>query len=452
MKLAAPLLSTAFVLLSFTSFLRPARADNPIVQTDYTADPAPIVYNNRLYLFTGHDEDNATSYEMKEWLLFSTTDMANWQHHGSPMDLSTFSWASANAWAGQVVERDGNFYFYVPIRNRATDAMAIGVGVSDSIAGPFTDAIGGPLVENAQIDPTVFIDEDGQAYLYWGNPDLWYIKLNKDMISYEGGINQVELTVSGFGSRPDDSTRNTAFEEGPWLFKREDIYYMIYAAACCPENIQYSTGPSATGPWTYRGIIMPSEGSSSTNHPGIVDFEGASYFVYHNGALPGGGSFTRSVAVEAFSYNDDGAIPEMSMTTDGPPQIHSLDPYTRQEAETMAFSDGVDVEPTSEQGIAVVNINNGDYIKVKGVDFDVGASTFTAHVSSALSGGNIEIRLGSTTGELVGTCSVPNTDGWQSWIDVSCPVDGATGVHDVFFCFTGDVDTYLFNFDWWKFD
>jgi len=141
--------------------------------------------------------------------------------------------------------------------------------------------VGGPLVENAQIDPTVFVDDGGQAYLYWGNPDLQYITLNTDMISYTGSIVKVNLTTAGFGVRS-NTERPTAYEEGPWLYKRNDLYYMIYAANCCAEDIRYSTGPSATGPWTYRGLVMATAGTSFTNHPAIVDFQNSSYFFYHN--------------------------------------------------------------------------------------------------------------------------------------------------------------------------
>ncbi|GKT43012.1 xylosidase/arabinosidase [Colletotrichum spaethianum] len=177
-----------------------ARANNPIVQTIYTTDPAPLVYNNRVYVFTGHDEDGSTGFNMRDWRAYSTSDMVNWQDHGVMASLATFSWANANAWAGQVIPRNGRFYFYVPIR-RTTGSMAIGVAVSDSITGPYRDALGKPLVDNNEIDPTVFIDDNGQAYLYWGNPKLSYVRLNQDMISYSGGVNRVTLTPQGFGAR-----------------------------------------------------------------------------------------------------------------------------------------------------------------------------------------------------------------------------------------------------------
>ncbi|GAA1644918.1 glycoside hydrolase family 43 protein [Actinoplanes couchii] len=445
----AILLSLAVTMLAAVG-TAPARADNPIVQTIHTADPAPLVHNGRVYLYTGHDEDGSTWFTMKEWRLYSSADMVNWTDHGSPMSVATFSWASKDAWAGQVVHRNGKFFWYVPVVNRATGRMAIGVGVANSPAGPFSDALGRPLVENGEIDPSVFIDDDGQAYLYWGNPNLWYVRLNSDMISYSGSATKIALTTAGFGARTGDANRPTLYEEGPWVYKRNGLYYNVFAAKCCSEFIAYSTAPGPLGPWTYRGTVMPAQGSSFTNHAGIVDFNGGSYFFYHNGALPGGGGFTRSVAVEKFSYNADGSIPQITMTTGGAPQNATLNPYTRQEAETIAWSSGVETERASDGGMNVGFLENGDYIKVKGVAFGSGATSFSARIASAAAGGRIELRLGSPTGTLAGTCTVPGTGGWQTWTTVSCPISAATGNQDLYLRFTGG-SGYLFNVDWWQF-
>ena len=445
-------LVAGLALMSMVSALSPvaARADNPIVQHIYTADPAPLVYNGRVYLYTGHDEDGSTTFTMREWRVWSTTDMVNWTDHGSPLNLATFSWASANAWAGQTVYRNGRFYWYVPTTNRATGRMAIGVAVSDSPTGPFRDAIGHPLVENGEFDPTVLIDDDGQAYLYWGNPHLWYVRLNTDMVSYSGSPTQIPLTTAGFGTRTGDANRPTLFEEGPWVYKRGGLYYNVFAARCCSEFIAYSTAPSPTGPWTYRGTVMPTQGSSFTNHPGIVDYKGGSYFFYHNGALPGGGGYTRSVAVEKFSYNADGSIPTINMTTSGAPAADTLNPYVRQEAETIASESGIETEVAGEGGMNIGFIENGDWTKVKNVAFGSGARSFSARVASAGSGGTIELRLGGTNGTVVGRCTVPVTGGWQTWSTVSCSVSGATGTQDLYLRYAGG-SGYLFNVNWWQF-
>ena len=233
---------------------------------------------------------------MKDWHCYSTKDMVNWTDNGSPLGFADFSWARSDAWAGQVIERNGKFYDYVPM-NQKGSGMAIGVAVSDSPTGPFKDVLGHFLVfdKSGDIDPTVFIDDDGQAYLYWGNPVLKYVKLNADMISYDTtigdkGVVRMPMTVEAFGKRSKDD-RPSAYEEGPWLYKRNGLYYMVHAGGPVPEHIAYSTSSKPTGPWEYRGVIMSTQGGSFTNHPGVVDYKGHSYFFYHNGALPGGGGF-----------------------------------------------------------------------------------------------------------------------------------------------------------------
>ena len=173
------------------------------------------------------------------------------------------------------------------------------------------------------------------------------------MISYSGGLNQIPLTTAGFGARTGNTSRPTLYEEGPWVCKRNGLYYTVFAARCCSEFIGYSTAPTPTGPWTYRGTVMPTQGSSFTNHAGIVDFNGGSYFFHHNGALPGGGGFTRSVAVERLTYNADGTLPTITMTATGAPQNGTLDPYARQEAETIAWSSGVETERSNTGGMNV---------------------------------------------------------------------------------------------------
>jgi arabinoxylan arabinofuranohydrolase len=416
-------------------------ADNPIVQTKYTADPAPMVYNDTVFLYTGHDEDDATGFKMLNWLLYTSTDMVNWTDRGSVASLKAFKWAPNNgAWAAHVVYRNGKFYMYCPIHLKG-----IGVLVSNSPYGPFTDPLGKPLINNSvdDIDPTVFIDDDGQAYMYWGNPSCYYVKLNPDMISYSGGINKIS-------SKPSD------YQEGPWLYKRNGNYYLAYASTCCPEGIGYAMSKSPAGPWTWKGKIMDPNSASSGNHPGIIDYKGKTYcfgFNYYLNSLETTvHRERRSVCVDLMSYNADGTIVKMPWwSKSGAPQIGTLNPYLQTEAETICYSSGVKTESCSEGGMDVCNIENGDYIKVKGVNFGSGANAFNARMASATSGGNIEIRLDSLTGTLVGTCAVSGTGGWQNWVTKSCTVSGATGTHDLYLKFTGG-SGFLFNVNWWKFN
>jgi arabinoxylan arabinofuranohydrolase len=355
-------------------------SQNPVIQTNYTADPAPMVYNNTVYVYTSHDEDSTINnfFTMNDWLCYSSTDMVNWTDHGVVLSYKTFEWSRGDAWAGQCVERNGKFYYYLPV-NMKNGGNAIGVAVADSPTGPFKDAIGKPLLADyGYIDPTVFIDDDGQAYLYWGNPNLWHVKLNDDMVSYdqECGIVKEDLRDDNFGYRAKKIDKRTAaYEEGPWLFKRKSLYYMLYPAGGVPEHLAYSTANSITGPWTYGDTIMYviNDRGAFTNHPGYIEYKGKSYLFYHNAALHNGGGFKRSVCVEPFEFDADGSIPLIKPTKEGVTQSAIfLNPRTRVQAETIAWSEGVKTASDSITGVYVTKIDNGDFIKVSSVDFGKG--------------------------------------------------------------------------------
>ena len=192
---------------------------NPIITSIYTADPAPMVLGDTLYLYTTHDEDVLINnfYTMYDWRCFSTKDMVNWTDHGVVFSLDDISWADDRAWAPQAVERNGKYYLYCPVHKK-NGGMAIAVGISDSPTGPFTD-LGYPLVDEGDwndIDPTVFIDDDGQAYLYFGNPELRYVLLNEDMISYDKNVGVVKIPMTEKAFAKGGHTTGTTYAEGPW--------------------------------------------------------------------------------------------------------------------------------------------------------------------------------------------------------------------------------------------
>ena len=455
-------LTALLCLLGCTSL----QAQNPFVQTWCTSDPAPMVHDGTMYVYTGHDEDGADFFWMQEWRVYSTQDMVNWTDHGSPLALESFSWADDRAWASQTIERNGKFYWYICAHSKLSGGMAIGVAVGDSPTGPFKDALGKPLFENGSwdhIDPTVFIDDDGQAWLMWGNPQCYYLKLNEDMISYSGDLGLLDMTEEAFGApvmskREKDKKYKDCYVEGPWLTKRNGTYQLLYAAGGVPEHISYSTAPSPTGPWKYAGEIMPlCDTKSFTNHCGVADYKGHSYFFYHTGKLPNGGGFGRSVAVEEFKYNADGSFPTIMPTDEGVKPLEKFNPYRKVEAETMAFSKGVKTEQNDEVGVYVTDIHNGDYIKLQNVHFCYKMPrTFTARVASGLRGGQIEIRLDSVAGKLLGTLNVPGTGGWEKWQTLTADLDAFDSypellhTRDLYLVFKGRKGPKLFNFDWWE--
>lgn len=442
------------IIFSFILIFNTVTAQNPIVQTSYTADPAPMVYNGKVYLYTSHDENESSWFVMNDWKLYTTEDMVNWTDHGSVMSYKDFSWAKMNAWAGQCIERNGKFFWYVPITSKDGKG-SIGVAVADSPYGPFKDPLGKPLISNsiADIDPTVFVDDDGQAYMVWGNPGCYYVKLNEDMVSYEGAIKQFPNTIESFGKREGNPDRPTNYEEGPWLYKRNDLYYMLFAAGPIPEHIGYSISKSPLGSWKYGGVVMPTQGGSFTNHPGIIDFKGKTYFFYHNGALSGGGGFTRSVCVEEVKFNKDGSIVQMNMTEGIKEGVQTLNPYIMTQAETMAWSEGVKSNCNDVVGVFISAMCNDSYIKVADVDFrKEGASKFSARVGTTHNGGvTMEICLDSKDGQSIGTVKVPITGGDDRWELRTIDINKVSGVHDIYFVFKGDKPGRIMYFDYWRF-
>ena len=291
-----------------------ASAGNPLFPSLFTADPAALVDKGRVYLYVGIDAaaPEGKDYVMNEWKVYSSCDMKNWTDHGSPLRYSTFSWAKKDAWASDIVKRNGKYYFFATVEHATNPGKAIGVAVSDSPTGPFVDAIGKALITNDMtkqtsiswddIDPGVFLDKDGQAYIYWGNTVLKYARLKKNMTELDGPIMNI---------KPDN------FTEAPYVHKHGKTYYLSFSRNW-PEETVYMTSDSPLGPWTHRGLIMEKNEGVKTIHHAIVDFNGKSYIFYHNSKLPTGGEFRRSAAVEELHYNSDGSIGVVAQTAEGP--------------------------------------------------------------------------------------------------------------------------------------
>jgi len=443
-----------------------ASAQNPIISTMFTPDPAPFVYGDKVYLFADHDEEGSTYFHMKDWTLFSTEDMVNWTYLGTMITTETFAWArhGDRAWASQGVERNGKWYWYVCC-NTATGGDALAVAVADDPQGPWTDAIGKPLAEGfGFIDPTVFIDDDGKAYLFWGNKGLWYGELNDDMISFKDGYQEVpgyhdpecfgELQMKENWANGGKKELMTQYEEGPWLIKRNGTYILSYPAGGVPEHMAYSTAPTINGPWTYRGKIMGEADNSFTIHGGNITFKGRDFMFYHNGGLPGGGGFCRSACVEEFKWNDDGSFPFIPQTKEGVvTPVRNLDPYSRVEAETQAESRGLKVDRNGGKDHFVTDISDGDWIRVRSVDFrDCGQKAVIVVVGEQKGKGTIEFYTDDMEGEPF--CKVPvNRDnaGFPTAAFTYLIDTDVQGVHDVYLKFRCETDN-PFTLDWWQFN
>ena len=291
---------------------------NPLVRDCYTADPAPMVASDgRLYVYCGHDEcfEDKPGYEGKygfnitEWLCYSTEDMVTWTAHGVIMKPTDFSWSRGEAWASQVMEYEGKYYFFVYTQCGDPNCKAIGVAVSDTPDGSFKDAIGKPLITDDMtdngprgwwndFDPTIMVDDDGTPWLCWGNGTCFLAPLKHNLVELAGPITVLPMEN---------------YVEGPWLYKRGEHYYNVYASMGDHlETISYAMAPSVEGPWTFAGELLGEQKDSFTTHPGIIDYKGKSYLFYHGTSLSldgyGPATGRRSICFTEIYYDQDGLI------------------------------------------------------------------------------------------------------------------------------------------------
>jgi len=432
-----------------------ALADYPVVSHRYAADPAALVHGGRLYVYCSHDDENWTnSYTMRSIVCFSTDDLKNWTDHGVVFNATNHTtWASL-AWAPSVAYRSNLFYLYF-----ANGASGIGVATSSVPTGLFRDARGSALINSSTpgaysptqwyFDPCAFIDDDGLAYMYFGGQ----YPTNSRVI----GLNPNLVAV--FGSAMPLETTN--FFEAIYINKRDGTYYLSYSTR--PEAgmvIAYATSTNPTNGFVYRGTVLPNPPQNlwNNNHHSIVEFNGTWYIAYHNRAaaiadgIPNDlAVYKRSICIDRLEFNADGTIKQVTPTEDGLPQLKYLNPYTRVEAETIAKQSGIKTDVCGEGGMMVASVTNGSWIRLRGVNFGAGARRFLARVASGSQGGTIQLRLDSLQGQIIGELNVPATGGWQNWITAATTVTNATGVHDLYFVFTGSSGN-LFNFNWWTFD
>ncbi|MFC0527481.1 OmpL47-type beta-barrel domain-containing protein [Phytohabitans kaempferiae] len=356
-RAAAAAVATALLAGGLVATAAPAYAADPYTFTNttnpilgdgsyYSADPAPLVVPgaggnpDELFIYTGHDQagPSTNDFIMNEWGAFRTTDVqaGQWTHYPSLMrPEQVFAWATpGRAYAGQVVRGvDGRYYWYVPIHERdspASDKFAIGVAVSESPTGPWTDHAGGPIISQRvptannihNIDPTILVEGE-RVFVYWGSfSNLRLLEFQADMKTPVG----TTRTVTGL----------TGFFEAAWIFKRGATYYLAYAgnnagptSQCTPANyhacIAYATASSPEGPWTYRGTVLRPV-SSTTSHPGILEFNGQWYIAYHTADAVGGGHFRRSVAIDKLEWDDTQTPPRMKLVTPTPQKGRDLTP------------------------------------------------------------------------------------------------------------------------------
>lgn len=315
-------LTTTAALLCLSLGAAVSHAQNPLDfgSTIKTADPSGHVWaDGKMYLYTSHDEECQKDFHMKDWHVFSSENLVDWKDHGAILSVDDLSWADDFAWAPDAAYKNGKYYFVFPAGTgfkdrvnpeKSTKWMGIGIAESDSPTGPFKDMIGAPLwTEPYANDPAMFIDDDGKAYLYFHgvgeNADYLVIEMADDMRSTKGEFFKMDMG----GHEPK--------MEGPWVFKRNGLYYFTM-----PENnrvLTYYTATSPKGPWKYQGVIMEQE-NNANNHHSIVEYKGQWILFYHRWIDSPEGTCEkrqRHSAAEYLYFNEDGTIKKVERTKEG---------------------------------------------------------------------------------------------------------------------------------------
>ena len=430
-----------------------ASADYPIASHRYLADPTSVVTEDRVYIYCSNDDESPLQggYNIPNVVCVSSSDMKNWTDHGIVFDAERdTSWAN-KTWAPAAIERDGKFYLYF-----GNGGANIGVAVGDRPIGLFKDVLGKPLLDHGTpgvqpaknmwlFDPGVFIDDDGQAYIYFGgngDDNVRAAKLKPDMVTLDGDVMKMHAPN---------------FFEAAWVYKIGDTYYFSYSTT--PKagmRIDYMTSDKPTEGFAYAGIVADQPPlNNNNNHASQFKFKGEWYHVYHNrivateAGIPTG--FRRNIAIEEFDYNDDGSINKVEYTTDGVEQNGTLDPYVRVEAETFAAQQGIETEPCEEGGMNVTHTSDGDWIQIAGVDFAAeGAEKFSLRAAGTNKDCKIELRLDSLDGRRIAVFEMEPSDSRRDWQTFQTDVEGASGVHDLYLRFVGG-EGELCDIDWWQF-
>ena len=387
-------------------------------------------FDGRMYLYGSYDISGRTCYCSWEYRVFSSADLIHWEDHGesfrSAPPNASLSWTDALLYAPDCIYHNGRYYlFFCDAGNRE------GVAESLSPTGPFTDAFPIEGADHDAIDPAVLVEDDGQIYYYWGQFHLRGAKLRPDL----RGIQPETLNTSLINEA------EHGFHEGASIRKHNGVYYLVYAdiSRGKPTCLGYATSTSPLGPFTKRGILIDNTGcdpESWNNHGSIAEFNGQWYVFYHRSSQAS--NFNRRVCVEPIHFNADGSIDEVEMTTQGVggalPATQPIEAWracllhgrVRTAAESPTES-----EPMVHEYLTQIHLD--DWAAFKYIDFDLQpVTTFYARTGSLAYGGLIEIHLDQPDGELIGTCTVPRTGGWQKWTTVSCLVKNVQGVRAIF--------------------
>ncbi|MFA6661767.1 MAG: family 43 glycosylhydrolase [Bacilli bacterium] len=431
MKIYKLLSLSIIVFLTNASF-----GQNPIVRDQFSADPTARVFNGKVYVFPSHDILTPPNKGLrKDWFcmadyhVFSSENLTNWTDHGVIVSQNKVPWVDSTSysmWAPDCVERNGKYYLYFPantnvVGTNGRKGFGIGVAIADKPEGPYIPQAE-PIKGVSGIDPNVFIDKDGQAYLYWAMGKISMAKLKDNMLELDSEPQKIE------------NLPEKGLKEGPFLFERKGIYYLTFPHVENQiERLEYAISDNPMGPFKITGVVMDESPMNCwTNHQSFVQYKGQWYLFYHQDAYSPKFDKNRSVCVDSLFFNADGTIQKVKPTlrgvglTDATGKIE-IDRYSQKSDQgvSVAFLDTTD----TFKGWKTTFENKDAWVQYNAVDFGSKELKFVQVRALSEMGGTLEIRLDNYNGVVVANINVPKTSQWKT---ISVPVYKLkTGVHNI---------------------
>ncbi|AXY74118.1 alpha-N-arabinofuranosidase [Paraflavitalea soli] len=429
-----------------------AQGQNPFITGQFTADPSARVFGDRVYVYPSHDilatqgKGRVGWFCMEDYHVFSSANLTDWTDHGMIVTQNKVPWVrpdSYSMWAPDCIYRNGKYYFYFPTAAKDTTAygrgFAIGVAIADKPTGPFVPE-STPINKVHGIDPNVFIDKDGQAYLYWSQGNIYGAKLKENMTELDGEVKVLgELPGKGL-------------KEGPYLFERKGIYYLTYPhVENKTERLEYAISDNPLGPFKVTGVIMDESATGCwTNHQSVIEFKDQWYLFYHHNDYSPAFDKARSIRVDSLSFNADGTIRKVKPTlrgvglTDAGAAIQ-VDRYSSISDKdlSVAFLDTLQ----KFNGWKVILEAPGAWVQYNGVDFGTKQYKHIKLKVRSSTGGTVQVRLDQADGPVVATVKLAAGNNWQEVKTRVSPV--RQGVHGLVISLQ---DGKAVELDWVRFE
>lgn len=395
-------------------------SQNPFIRNQFTADPSAHVFNSRVYVYPSHDIPVPDGkglrkdwFCMEDYHVFSSQNLVDWTDHGVILSQYVVPWVDSTTysfWAPDCIERNGKYYFYFPALSRERDSVTkrpffrIGVAISDKPEGPFVPQAK-PIKGVMGIDPCVFIDKDGQAYLYWSLGHIYVAKLKDNMTE----LDSEPMIIANLPEK--------GLKEGPWVFERNGLYYLTFPhVEHNIERLEYAMGHSPMGPFTWTGVIMDESPMNCwTNHHSIVEFKGQWYLFYHQNALSPHFDKNRSICIDSLFFNADGTIRKVLPTHRGvgltnASQKIEIDRYSKisEQGVEVTFNDTTH----TFEGWKTIFSKKGAWLQYNSVDFEDKKYENVEVKCIAPKGGVVEVRLNDINTPIA-KIVIPPGNQWQ---------------------------------------